>query len=144
MEGRPFSELLTVLQQGDVRVGGRHSRPKVENLVEICESGFGYDEAMLVSTMADLVEPLNEELSAALFAIHKRFKYGLPSQTAVVFYELGFADRIVSMALAALFPQVRDRAMAMFSLRSQRNRAEAVIDAFPSYFAAVFAELIGP
>jgi hypothetical protein len=48
------------------------------------------------------------------------------------------------MALAALFPQVHDRAMAMFSLRSQRNRAEAVIDAFPSYFAAVFAELIGP
>jgi hypothetical protein len=83
MDGRPFSELFTVLQQRDVRIGARYIRPKVENLVEICESGFGYDGAMLVSTMADLVEPLNEELSAALFAIHKRFKYGLPSQTAV-------------------------------------------------------------
>ena len=40
--------------------------------------------------------------------------------------------------------QVRDREMAMFSLRSQRNRAKAVIDAFPSYFGSVFAELIGP
>ena len=37
MDGRPFAELFSVLQQGDVRVGARRVRPKVENVVEICE-----------------------------------------------------------------------------------------------------------
>ena len=143
VDGRPFFELYNVLQQGDVRIGARRVRPKVENVVEICEAGFGYDGAMLVSTMADLVEPLNDNLSAGLFTIHKCFKYGLPSQAAVVFYELGFADRVVSMAFANLFPQVLDRPTAFASLRGQRVHAEAVIHRFPSYFRAVFSELIG-
>jgi len=55
MDGRPFSELLTVLQQHDVRVGGRHTRPKVENVVEICESGCGYFPSYFTAVFAELI-----------------------------------------------------------------------------------------
>ena len=137
-----FAELLDLLRGHDVRIGANRQRPKVENVVEICESGFGYDGAMLVSTMADLVQPLDEELANALSAVHKRLKYGLPSAAAIVFYEIGFADRVVSMILAAGFPVVQDRAMAMFSLRGQRARAQQLLDDWPSYFSAILTELV--
>jgi len=144
MQGQPFSALLVSLRLRDVRVGGRRITPRVENVIEICESGFGYDGAMLVGTMADLVEPLDNDLSAALAALHKRLKYGLPSEAAIAFYELGFADRVVSIALAEAFAGVGDRAMALFVLRRERARAAELLDTFPSYFEAVLAELLGP
>jgi hypothetical protein len=143
MAGASFGDLLIELQQRDVRVTARRDRPKVENLVEICESGFGFDGAMLISTMGDLTEGLDVDLSIALFALHKRFKYGLTTQGAVAFYELGFADRVVCTALAGRFPMVGDRAMAMFSLRNQPPAAEEVLTPFPAYFTAVLTELRG-
>ena len=63
--------------------------------MEIGEGGFGFDGAHAIAGIIEvygLLRPDAETLTLGILqALHKRFKYGLPSQTAVVLYELGLA-----------------------------------------------------
>jgi hypothetical protein len=140
MEGASFAQLHEYLVGQDIRLGTR--RPKVEALVGLCESGFGFDGAMLFSTIADLAEPLDDELAGEIAVVSKRLKYGLPDRSAITFYEIGFADRIVAMRLAGLFPLVVDRLMAIATLRAHADGARELLSTFPSFFQTVLDELV--
>jgi hypothetical protein len=139
MGGQSFTELHGYLRGKDIRLGTR--RPKVEDIVGICEGGFGYDSAMLFSTVADLLEPIDADLSDGVGVLHKRLKYGLPTRASIAFFEAGFADRVLAQELAQAFPHVTDRATAVLAVRGTADGAAAIIATYPSYFKAVLAEL---
>ncbi|KQZ30994.1 hypothetical protein [Caulobacter sp. Root1472] len=140
MDATPFWQLNDYLAGQEIKIGARN--PWVEGLVGLCESGFGFDGAMLFSTIADLVEPTDADLAGDIALVGKRLKYGLPGRAAITFYEIGFADRVVSMALAALFPHVVDRSTAILGLRARAAETRDALAGFPSYFAGVLNELI--
>jgi hypothetical protein len=112
-------------------------------MVAICESGFGFDLAMVIASMADLMEPLNADLSADVAELQRQIKHGLKSDSALAFYEAGFADRVVAQALGAEFTYVVDRAGVRATCREELVDVGPVLDKFPSYFAAVAAEFRG-
>lgn len=90
----------------NVRTSNRHITPN--HAVAICEGGFGFDFAMLVASMADLVQDADEELYAALALLQRQIKNGLNSLAALAFYEAGFGDRVVAQALGNAFGAVTD------------------------------------
>jgi hypothetical protein len=102
--------------------------------VALCESGFGYDSAAVVSALADLTEEQHETLSAALGVIQKRIKYGLSSVSAIAFFEAGFADRVIAQQLGETFANVADRNFVRSVLRSDPDRTVELLDEYPSYF----------
>jgi hypothetical protein len=141
MEGATFVALHASLAAQGIQIGTRH--PKVEAIVGLCESGFGFDGAMLFGTISDLVEGQDPELANEIAVVSKRLKYGLPGRGSIAFYEAGFADRIVAMRLAELFPLVTDRLTAIAAVRAQEPAARELLSAYPSFFGTVLSELVG-
>lgn len=140
--GNSYAHILATLEEFDARVGGRRRRPNVEDAVALCEGGFGYDVAMIVASIADLAEEVDEGLYGAASLLQRQIKTGLTARAALAFHEAGFADRYVAEYLGALWPLAIDRG-AVRALCQQENVIRPALDQFPSYFIAVAAELGG-
>lgn len=137
--GRSFAVILEMLEEADIRVGRKY--PTVEAAVALCESGFGYEVAMIVASLADLAEGLDADLHGAAVLLQKQVKYGLVDEAAIAFYEAGFADRFVALRLAHARPNVADRADVRAVCRAEPDAVRALLADLPSYFTGVAAEL---
>ncbi len=139
LAGASFDAIGQTLRAANVRTSNRHIT--ANHVVAICEGGFGFDLAMVVASMADLVEPLDEDLYEKLVLLQRQIKNGLSNAAALAFYEAGFKDRVVAQALAAAFGGVTDRTGVRSICRMQRDELNAVLQAFPAYFQSVAEEL---
>lgn len=139
LAGRSFDAIAQRLRAANVRTSNRHIT--ANHVVAICEGGFGFELAMVVASMADLVEPLDEGLYEKLLLLQREIKNGLSSTAALAFYEAGFRDRVVAQALAAAFGDVTDRTGVRRVCRMQRKDLNAVLDDYPAYFQGVAEEL---
>ena len=140
VSGRSFATILETLVEASARVGGDHVT--VEDTVALCESGFGYDVAMIAASIADLTEGLAEDLHAAAALLQRQIKYGLTERSAIAFHEAGFADRHVAMLLGVVWGDVDDRAGVCIACQ-QEDVMRAVLAHIPSYFMVVAAEFGG-
>jgi hypothetical protein len=139
LAGQSFDAIGHALRAANVRTSNRHIT--ANHAVAICEGGFGFDLAMVVASLADLVEPLNENLYDELLLLQRQIKNGLSNAAALAFYEAGFKDRVVAQALAAGFGGVNDRTGVRRVCRTQRDELNAILGAFPAYFRSVAEEL---
>ncbi|MGC8493013.1 MAG: hypothetical protein ACP5SH_14885 [Syntrophobacteraceae bacterium] len=112
---------------------------RIDQVVEVCEGALAYDGALLIGALCEFVETLENERTGKLIShlqlFQKRLKYGLPTETTIVLYELGFSDRVVSQDLATslniLAVQKKD---VVNALKQDRRAAVAVIEKYPTYF----------
>lgn len=139
LAGQSFDEIGRTLRAANVRSSNRHIT--ANHVVAICEGGFGFDLAMVVASMADLVEPLDEDLYGELVLLQRQIKNGLSNAGALAFYEAGFKDRVVAQTLAAVFGGVADRAGVRMICRMQQDQLAGVLGVFPAYFQTVAEEL---
>jgi superfamily II DNA/RNA helicase len=139
--GASFANIYDMMIGGDIRIGGNHRRPTVEDAVSLCENGLGYEGAMIVATLADLAEGDDEVLFDALSLLQRQMKIGLASQAALGFFEAGFADRVVAQSLADAFPNVADRHSARAVVRANNEAAHTILTQYPAYFVNVLDEL---
>lgn len=142
MAGATFENILQLLIERNIRIGGNNRYPTVEDAVAICESGLGYEGAMILATIADLAEDDESELPEALALFQRQMKCGLNSLAALGFFEAGFADRVVAQTLAEAVPNVVDRQSARLSARSAPAQLREVIAQYPAYFTSILDELL--
>ena len=138
IDGRPFVTIFAALAKVDARVSG--DRVTVEDAVALCESGFGYDVAMVAASIADLTEGMGEALHSAAALLQRQIKNGLTSRSALAFHEAGFADRHIATVLGAIWVNVEDRADVRAACQ-QQDAMQAVLSTLPTYFTLVAAEL---
>jgi POLQ-like helicase len=148
LAGASFSELHGVISEmgAKIKAGSQRRDFTIDQLVDLCESGFGYDGALLIGAVADLLstaeDEANVDLIVSLGDLHKRFKYGLATISAITLYECGFADREVCKDLAlAMGGTVRGRQQAIEALKKNEDAALGVLGNFPSYFGVVLDNL---
>ncbi|MDP1715946.1 MAG: DEAD/DEAH box helicase [Anaerolineales bacterium] len=146
--GIPFNELLEIIKQDDARrrAKSRRIRYTLEDVVDVCENGFAYDGILVLGAVIELVPTLaidNSDIVVnSLQEFQKRLKYGLPSQIAVVLYELGFADRVVAIELSSIFQEVEgNKDIVLQALKARREEAFIVLDKYPAYFRQVYANV---
>ncbi len=149
ISGTPFHELFRIADKNKCKLGkGKMPRKvKIENIIDICEGGLAYDGALLVSALCEFVEMLDREGISdpikRLQLFQKRLKYGLPTETTIALFELGFSDRVISQDLAASFnlaaTQKKDLVKA---LKQDRDGVKAVMEKYPSYFQERMNELM--
>lgn len=76
-------------------------------------------------------------------AFQKRLKYGLPTETTIALYELGFSDRVISQDLAAsLNLEETQKKDLVKALKQDRDGARAVMEKYPSYFQERMNDLL--
>lgn len=142
VRGDSFETILGMLSVRNVRIGGNSRIPKIEDAVALCEGGFGYEGAMIIATLADLADGLNDVLRDAFKFLQRQMKVGLASAAALGMYEVGFADREIAKDLGALFVNVIDVGTAKAWIRANGQYTREAIAAYPAYFENVLDELL--
>ncbi|WP_214742986.1 DEAD/DEAH box helicase [Exiguobacterium sp. s48] len=151
LQGKSFADLHELLNTKEVKLKSkvRETNFKIEQVVELCENAFSYEGMLLVGAVAEIIENLpddsNKNVHDELRILQKRLKYGLPTLQSIMFYELGFADRIVAQELGYLsnrlgFPNKRKNVL-IDSLNKYSNEYKKILLKYPAYFTIVFNNL---
>lgn len=149
INGKPFSDLQKIIRKRKAKMiwGTRRREFKIDHVVEVCEGTLAYDGALVVGAVCEFIETLAQDgtrdLINRLQLFQKRLKYGLPTETTIALYELGFSDRVISQDLAASLnlaaTQKKDLVKA---LKRDRDGARTVMDKYPAYFQERMNELL--
>jgi len=149
ISGKRFSDLLKIIRKRKAKMiwGTRRREFKIDHVVDVCEGTLAYDGALVVGAVCEFIETLDQDgtgdLINRLQLFQKRLKYGLPTETTIALYELGFSDRVISQDLAASLnlaaTQKKDLVKA---LKKDRDGAMAVMEKYPAYFQERMNELL--
>ncbi|MBU5386625.1 DEAD/DEAH box helicase [Citrobacter cronae] len=149
ISGTPFNQIFQIADDNECKLGkGKRPRKvKIENIIDICESGLAYDGALLVSALCEFVEMLAHEGTGdtinRLQIFQKRAKYGLPTETTIALYELGFSDRVIAQDLATSLNLVAaPKENLVMALKRYRDEANAMMEKYPRYFQERMNELL--
>ena len=149
ISGKRFSDLLKIIRKRKAKMiwGTRRREFKIDHVVDVCEGTLAYDGALVVGAVSEFIETLAQDgtgdLINRLQLFQKRLKYGLPTETTIALYELGFSDRVISQDLAASLnlaaTQKKDLVKA---LKKDRDGSMAVMEKYPAYFQERMNELL--
>ena len=149
LKGEPFFAILaSVRNLGAKMIWGNQRRDfTIDHIVELCEAGFAYDGALLIGSICEMVDLSNvegsDELIEKLHIFQKRMKYGLPSEEAIISYELGFADRVIAQRLAdKLGIEGGNKGNFIKKIKKHQGDALEIINMYPSYFQQRLNELL--
>lgn len=150
LQGASFYELFQELKQSGAKrmAGSRLWNYKIEDVVDICENGFGYEGILVLGALLELIQssPVKESgvLADKIQQLQKRFKYGLPNQVAIILYELGFADRVVSIELSEFLLEheiTHQKDTVIQALQVHRDTVLSILNKYPYYFSQVYANV---
>jgi len=147
--GQPFHELHSILSSYEARIvaGKMHRQFKVDHIVNLCENAFAFDSTLVAGAVAELVNLMESEYSGRLIKelrhFQKKLKYGLPSKIAIILYELGFADRIVTMDLLSIIDKRSTNKITILR-QIKQNEAEVrkKLYKYPTYFTERLNDLL--
>jgi hypothetical protein len=142
LAGETFAAILVLMTEADIRIGGNNRKPKIEDVVALCEGGFAYEGAMVVATLADLAEGVDDTVRDAFKLLQRQMKAGLTTGPALGMYEVGFSGREIAKDLAATFPQVTNYANARAWVRANGELVRNLIGPYPAYFGTVLDGLL--
>ena len=140
--GKPFSDLLKIIRKRNTKMiwgKTRRRKFKIDDVVDICEGTLAYDGALLIGAVCEFIETLDQDgtgdLIHRLQLFQKRLKYGLPTETTIALYELGFSDRVISQDLAeSLNLSATQKKGLVKVLKQDRDEAVAIMEKYPGYF----------
>ncbi len=149
ISGKPFSDLLKIIRKRKAKMiwGTRRREFKIDHVVDVCEGTLAYDGALVVGAVCEFIETLDQDgtgdLINRLQFFQKRLKYGLPTETTIALYELGFSDRVISQDLAvSLNLTATQKKDLVKALKKDRGEVNAVMEKYPSYFQERMNELL--
>lgn len=150
ISGKPFSDLLKIIRKRKAKMiwGTRRREFKIDHVVDVCEGTLAYDGALVVGAVTEFIETLDQEgtgdLINRLQLFQKRLKYGLPTETTIALYELGFSDRVIAQDIAAsLNLAATQKKDLVEALKQDRVGARAAMEKYPSYFQERMDEILG-
>ncbi len=149
ISGKPFNDLLEIIHERKVKMiwGTNRREFKIDHIVDICEGALAYNATLVVGAISEFIETLNKDGTRDLFnrlqLLQKKLKYGLPTDTAISLYELGFSDRVIAQDLAtSLKLAATQKKYLVKELKNNRGNAMKVIEKYPMYFQERMSELI--
>jgi len=149
IDGKPFSVLLEFIRKGSAKMiwGSRRREFKIDHVVDVCEGTLAYDGALILGAVCEFIEALVQDgtgvIIKRLHLFQKCLKYGLPTETAIALYELGFSDRVISQDLAtSLNLSSKHKKDLVKEIKQDRAGAIAVISKYPGYFQERMNELL--
>ncbi|MGL1263993.1 DEAD/DEAH box helicase [Vibrio parahaemolyticus] len=149
ISGKPFNDLLKIIRERKCKMiwGSRRREFKVDHVVDVGEGKLAYEGALVIGAVCELIETLGRDsgdLISRLHVFQKRLKYGLPTETTIILYELGFSDRVIAQDLTtSLSLDAHQKKNLVKALKKDRDGARAVMEKYPSYFQERMNEIMG-
>ena len=149
ISGKPFRDLLKIIGKRKAKMiwGTRRRKFKIDHVVDVCERALAYDGTLVVGAVSEFIETLNKDGTGDLInrfqLFQKRLKYGLPTQTTIIIYELGFSDRVVAQDLAkSLGLCGLQKEHIVEEIKTQSIQARDMIIKYPKYFQDRILDLL--
>lgn len=76
ISGASFADIFNFLKQQDIKIiwGKKRREITVEHVVDICEGAFGYDGALRIGAISDLISTQEDEDNERLALLKKRLR----------------------------------------------------------------------
>lgn len=149
ISGKSFGYLLEIIRerQAKKRYGTKQGEFKIDDVVDVCEGALAYEGALVVGAVCEFIKNLDRDDTRypikRLELFQKQLKYGLPTETTIAIYELGFSDRVIAQDIATSLKLVATRKKDIVrALREDRKGAKTVVEKYPSYFQKRMNELL--
>lgn len=149
ISGMPFSDLLKIIHKRTAKMiwGNRRRELKIDHVVDVCEGALAYEGALVVGAVAEFIETLDKDgtgdIVNSLQLFQKRLKYGLPCETTISLYELGFSDRVIAQDIAtSLNLNATQKHDLLKVLKKDREGAKAVMEKYPKFFQERMNEIL--
>ncbi len=134
IKGSSFNRILTYFVE--TRFGARI--PIVDHVIDVCENGFGFQGSLIVGAIVEIISvevPVEDDVKNRLLHLQKALKYGLPTKTAIIIYELGLVDRQLAQKLHEEVNITGDTMHAVVeSIKENDDEVVRIISTFPAYF----------
>jgi|SRR5665648_58981 len=148
INGLPYKQILEYATENNVMIIRRKKEAEIQlgEIIDICDDGFGYASTLIINAIYELLRFNYEESEDAcklLVELSKQMRYGLPTKKSIIIYESGFADRVVSLKLAAELAGIPIKTKRQFQ-RVAKKRKENLLEVligFPRIFSDRISEL---
>ena len=148
IDGMSYKQILEYATENDVMIIRRKKEAAIQldEIIEICDNGFGYTSTLIINAISELLRFNNEESEGAcklLAELSKQMRYGLPIKKSIIIYEAGFADRVVSLKLTAELPRIPIKTKRQFQriAKKRKDNLLEVLTGFPRIFYDRMSEL---
>jgi POLQ-like helicase len=138
IDGKPFCDLLQIIHShGAKMISGWEIN--IHHIVDFCEGTLAYEGPLLVSALiefADLIiQDGKEKLMRRLKCFQKRLKYGLPTESSIILYEMGFSDRVIAQDVqSSLNVHSTNRGTIIRYIKKNKKLLIEIMDKYPLYF----------
>jgi hypothetical protein len=146
LSGKSYRVILDYLNEQRIVIETelRKRSLTIEAAVDLCEGLFSFQMSTLAGAGAEISGLTLSEEEALLFSsLSKELKYGLPSGNAIMFFELGFTDRHLAMALSELdTEEFKDKKSLVSALAQKMEAYELALAPYPSLYKERFKRLL--
>ncbi|MFJ7556368.1 DEAD/DEAH box helicase [Bacillus thuringiensis] len=149
IQGITFGDLYKYITDNDMRLVSKvqQRQLKIEHVIDICEQAIAYEGTLILGAIIEIIEFIYkekyEELKDNLRKLQKRMKYGLFSAKAVIIYELGFADRVVTIELCSIMKGNNSFKRALIKeFVHFEDEVRLVLSKYPSYFTRILENIL--
>jgi len=144
--GQSFKNLFSIIINERISI---KRKATLDSTVDICENRFGFEGSFIIGSCAEIIELLdiNEtDTISELRLLQKMVKYGLPSKSSIIIYELGLIDRKLSIDIAEIIKNPLksiSRKKIIRAIIDNKDKVSLYIkENMPAYFDKRFSELI--
>ena len=114
----------------------------LEDISSICNGDFGYTASLIVNSICEIIksyDSISEDANwissiEKLQSIAQKLKYGLPEQTDIFVYELGFNDRFLAQEIRKIIGCITNKNKVKKTIVQNRERISELLNDYPSVF----------
>ena len=117
----------------------------LDEVTSICDSDFGYTASLIINSICEILKPnvVSDENDGEdswsntidqLQKLSQQLKYGLPEQTDIFIYELGFNDRFLAQEIRKIIGSQIKKKDTKKAIIQNRNDVANLLSDYPSVF----------
>lgn len=145
IHGATYPEIFAKITHFERTMGHRIT---LDQVIDLCESAFGYRIALLLSSVTELIGLVEaqintEAIKTQLLRVQKLLKYGLPNLSCARIYEMGFSDRELSIHISShLGDELKSRSEAVKAIKDNTELQNQILAEYPQYFGYIMERII--
>ena len=152
IRGEPYHQIMDALNKKSavIQHETRGDTITYDTIVSMCEKAFSFEFCLHLAAIKESYKAhrgedgLTQKEEADFDLLLKRLKYGLPSLSAISYFEAGFADRVIAQSLIGIPSKfgVNSAYDAKKTLRRNKVAASLLLSEMPAYYRAVLARIL--
>lgn len=116
-----------------------------KGIASICDVDFGYTASLVINSICEILKSNGTvgeeddgdnllETIESLQKLSQKLKYGLPEQTDIFVYELGFNDRFLAQEIRKIIGVHSKKKEVKKAIKQNCVKIEALLNDYPSVF----------